>query len=203
MTFRDKIDILFIYDYKKGDFVMSSKFFLNVHMGYRSSFTLVAGERVLKCNPGDLHELSVRNVGNMIRLLDCGAVSHTGLIKAKGHEFEENMITIQKLPAIRLEDRTITSEDIRNIQAQKAKAVSSVLALLAKAGVNAADVEVNVQTVDGSMEIGDAERVGILPVGFEAASEAYDLPETEAELVDLEEPGVLNLYTQNLFFPKK
>lgn len=182
---------------------MGSKKMLTAHIGYRSTITLNVGERVFRCCPGDLHMLTVKNVGRTIRLLDCGAVSHTGMIKQKGHDMESLVITIQNLPAIRLEDGTVTSEDVRNIQSAKAKFSSSVYALLKKAEINPEDVEVVIETIDGMIELTEAIRIGLVPDVMKQGSHGEPDGQTEAELVSLDEPAVIHALTENLFFPKK
>lgn len=181
---------------------MISKILLIANIGYRSAITLRTGDKVFTCSPGDLHMLTVKNVKRIIRLLDCGAVSHTGMIKQKDHELESALITVQNLPAIRLEDGTVTSEDVRNIQSAKAKFASSVCALLAKANIDPDGIEVVIETIDGVLDLSDAIRVGLVPSVMRQGSHG-EYSEQQAEQISLEEPSIIHAFTENLFFPKK
>ena len=181
---------------------MDAKIMLTANIGYRSAITLRADRKVFTCRPGDLHMLTVKNVERIIQLLDCGAVSHTGMIRQKGHELEPALLTIQNLPAIRLEDGTVTSEDVRNIQSAKAKFASSVWALLQKAGIDEKDVEVVIKTIDGTLELPDAVRIGLVPAVMKQGThgEFEGLP--DAEQISLDEPAIIHAFTEHLFFPK-
>ena len=181
---------------------MDSKILLTAHIGYRSAIKLITGEGVLECRPGDLHMLSVRNLKLLRRLLDCGAVSHTGQIRRKGHELEDAVITIQNLPALRLQDGTLTSEDVRNIQSAKAKFASSVQALLLKGGVSGSDTEAVIRTIDGMLDLDDAKAIGLVAADMKACIAEFE-QDIHGELINLEEPMVLRAYTEHLFFPKR
>lgn len=203
MIFSKKSAILILDDFMKGDFVMGCNNKLTAHIGYHSAITLTAGERVYMCSPGDLHLLTVKNVKRIIRLLDCGAVSHTGMIRQKGHTMESAVITIQNLPAIRLEEGTVTSEDVRNIQSAKARFVSAVYALLRKADVEPGEAEVTIETIDGTLELADAIRIGLVPAVMKQGSHVEIDERPDAERVSLDEPAIIHAFTDNLFFPKK
>lgn len=182
---------------------MNSKNLLTANIGYRSTIRLLLGDRVLECRPGDLHMLTVRNLKLLNRLLDCGAVSNTGMIRRKGHELESSVITIQNLPAIQIDGDTLTGEDVRNMQSAKAKFASSVQALLMKAGVDAADVEVCIHTIDGIADLADAKQIGMIPADMKEGAAPEFAPDLPVESVDLEEPAVIRGYTNHLFFPKR
>ena len=179
---------------------MKPKFLLDIHLGYRSVISLDTGAEVLRCNPGDLHMLTNQNVKTVIDLLEQSVISSTGKIKTQGHNLTDAIVTIQDLPAVRLEEGTVTSLDIRNIQSAKAKAASAVFALLSQAGIDATGVAVNIRTIDGELALADAERIGMLPQGLLESNDT--IPEDAvAQKVSLETPAVINAYTQHVMFP--
>lgn len=181
---------------------MDSKILLHAHIGYRSVIKITNGEQGFQCHPGDLHMLTLKNVQRMIRLLDCGAVSHTGMINRKGHPLESDVITIQNLAALQLSDGTVTSEDVRNVQSAKAKFAASVEALLCKSGARAEDVEVHIETIDGELKLDDAVRIGMIPNKMHPVTDPALDEQIEFEQIDLEEPAIIHAYTEHLFFPK-
>ena len=179
---------------------MKPQYLLDIHLGYRSEFALDTGKEVLRCAPGDLHMLTNKNVKTVIHLLEENAVSATGKIRTEGHGLVDALVTIQELPAIRLESGTVTNLDIRNIQAAKAKAASAVFALLAQAGIGVEGGAVCIRTIDGKMPLADAVRIGMLPKGLLETNEtiAEDAP---AQNVSLNTPEVIHAYTEHVLFP--
>ena len=180
---------------------MNAQFLLDIHIGYRSTVTLNTGKQILTGYLGDLHELTNKNVNTVIYLLEQGAVSSTGLIRTDRHSLKDDVITIQNLPAIRLEEGTVTSLDIRNIQSAKAKISSAVFALLSHGGLDAAGGAVYIQTIDGQLPLADAVRIGMLPDSLCEADEG--LPEcVTAVKISLDSPDVIHAYTEQVMFPK-
>lgn len=175
---------------------------LNIHIGYRSAITLFCADRALQCCPGDLHALTARNVELLVRLLDLGAVSSTGQIRTSGHDLVAAVITIQNLPALQLEDGTVTSTDVRMIQKAKATVASAVHTLLEKAETAADAVKVNIETIDGSFPLAMAQRIGMLPRGMSAAESQWIAPALEPEVITLTEPATIHAYAENLLFPQ-
>ena len=95
------------------------------HLGSRSELTLLTPERTLRCYPGDLHALTAADVTLVADLLRAGALSTTGQIRKKGHDLTDKLVTVQHLPALQLEDRLLTSTDIRAFQIAKATAAAA------------------------------------------------------------------------------
>lgn len=179
---------------------MENTFILDIHTGYRGTVTLAGGSSVLRCCLGDIHVLTVKNVKTVIELLEENVITNTGMIRETGHDLQSSVISIQGLPAIRMEDRSVTSLDIRNIQAAKAKVASAVSVLLSRAELDTADGAVYIHAIDGELSAADAQRIGMVPQDLAPCETGLnaDLP---AQEVSLETPDAIHAYTQNVLFP--
>ena len=179
---------------------MNSQYLLDIHIGYRSVITLDTGKEIFCCNPGDLHELTNKNVSTVIDLLEQKAVSSTGMIRKNGHALADAVTEVQNLPAIYIGDRTVTSIDIRNLQAAKAKVASAVFALLNHAEMDATGGAVYIHTIDGQLPLADAVRIGMLPDGLTESAEGIG-EDVSAQKISLDSPAVIHSYTEHVMFP--
>ena len=179
---------------------MTKTFTLDIHTGYHGTVTLAGDTCALRCYLGDIHVLAAKNVKTVIELLEGKVITNTGLIRETGHDLEASVISIQGLPAIRLDDRTVTNLDIRNIQAAKAKVASAISVLLARAEADAVNGSVYIHGIDGELSVADAERIGMVPKGLTACETAPDgdLPTQE---VSLATPDAIHSYTEHVLFP--
>ena len=177
---------------------------LVLHLGQDSELTLVTPDRTLRCYPGDLRALSAADVTLVADLLRAGALSTTGQIRKKGHDLVEKLVMIQHLPALQLENRLLTSTDVRAFQIAKATVAAAIEALLFNAGLKAEDVAVTaMESLDGPVCPQCAKRVGLIPAKIGVETGAKEDAETEAEVVDLTaDERVIHSYTENMFFPK-
>ncbi len=174
------------------------------HLGSRSELTLLTPDRTLRCYPGDLHALTAADVTLVADLLRAGALSTTGQIRKKGHDLTDKLVTVQHLPALQLEDRLLTSTDIRAFQIAKATAAAAIEALLAKAGLKPEEVAVMaLDAADGPVCPKCSKRVGLLPEGMPVESNPEGEVRLDLEVVDLTaDENVIHSYTEHMFFPK-
>ena len=107
-------------------------------------------------------------------LLDAGVLDESGYLNEDGHSYEDCITEMDDSPAFRLPGTSvaITQQDVRTIQLAKSAICAGMTALLAKAGLEAGQVErfLIAGGFGSCIDVCSAERIGLILPGFAGKS---------------------------------
>lgn len=139
---------------------------VTLEQGRIVSHVLDGGEAKGICGSGIVDALAV--------LLDAGVLDESGYLNEDGHGYEDCITEMDDSPAFRLPGTSvaITQQDVRTIQLAKSAICAGMTALLAKAGLEAGQVErfLIAGGFGSCIDVCSAERIGLILPGFAGKS---------------------------------